>query len=1137
MKEPQKNRRAILLKSARFALLGLGSLALSVSPLQAALFDDVPGLSQAGRDALRIHFDAGVGVSLDGNGGVTAWEGRDGSGNPVYTAQAQGSGPSTNISVNAAGDALVFTESQVADTRFLYTDLYAIDDKLISSGEVTVFWLGSYSAGTPQGDGTLGRYAYNIGIRGPGVSGQARGMSHQRRDAGQVVAVFPGSGVTYRGDSILTRNDTPTVWRTDYDYVGGSPFGTHAFFATDDEGTRTDLGMAPLTATTIEFTSFDPHLYIGAWNDGVVSSSGSGGFTFIGEMSQLLIFEGDLDPADIDAIEAWLVSQAEQVEAPLTDFAWTGSVDDQWDATSLNWTEQASAAAWGSDGQGQQAIFGAVAERNPSIAGNITAEALRFDAAGYTVDGPGTLALAGERTVDTIADATIAAELVGNSGLTKNGDGQLTLTGANSYTESTVINAGELLYTGSGSSSGAGTLILAPLADQRAGLVVDTSESLSFGGASLIGAGENAAGFIRLVNGTLTTNGPTSRSFLEIGGGIPGNGSYGAFLVEGGRYVSDLGDTTSGVRVGNDGLGYLRQTGGEIFSAGFFGIGGFGESSGEGVVDLLGGELEIAPELRLQIGFRAGAVGTLNLGTQAGGNATIRHLNEGGFAVAGNSATDRATLNLNSGRLILGGPLFRAGSTAGSVVNFNGGTLVAGLDAVQLTDDSLPVIRLYAGGLTVDTAGLTATLGDDLTTPAGEGIYPSGGTIAVADGGSGYLGAPLVTVTSSGLGNAATATAEMVDGRINAIVMTAPGQEFSDGDIVTFSFRGGGPEVSAPDFNYTLTSADLAPNDQGGLTVDGGGRLVLSGNADYAGPTQVLSGTLQSDALLGATTVTVAAAGELTGAFDTYGDVVIEGALAPGNGVGLGRGLGDLEFRPGSHYEFQIRDWLGFAGVGFDSTEFDATVITATSAEPLTIVVAPVGLSNFSESNRDFVLVDSFEVSGLAADNWTVDASQFSGTGTWALAAEDGRLILRYTAGAGTAYSNWAASFSELTDTAPGADPDGDGLSNLLEFVFRRDPTQPSDSALTEATLNEAGAFVFTFVRRSDSSASTTQIFEYGSDLASWTSLPIPAASEGAVVIESGVPESGAETVQITIPAQDPPQTRMFGRLRVEFTN
>lgn len=64
----------------------------------------------------------------------------------------------------------------------------------------------------------------------------------------------------------------------------------------------------------------------------------------------------------------------------------------------------------------------------------------------YTFAGPGILTLAGAATIDVVSGShEIAAELSGNSGLTKTGTGTLTLTGVLSYTGTTTVNKGTLV--------------------------------------------------------------------------------------------------------------------------------------------------------------------------------------------------------------------------------------------------------------------------------------------------------------------------------------------------------------------------------------------------------------------------------------------------------------------------------------------------------------------------------------------------------------------------------------------------------------------------------------------------------------------------------------------------------------------
>lgn len=305
-------------------LLAAGLLAPSLASAQ--LFSDVPGLSTAGQNALATHFDARVGVSVNGTGGVTAWEGRDGNGNVVVTANRSGnngfntannvqdeSDSNNNITHNASKGSLTFTEDNVYETAHLYTEM----DGLLSGGAVTIFWKGFYGGDDPQDDGSLGRYAYNL------TSGEIDqvngGMNHQRRDAaGNVAAYFTGGNGTVRGDSITGRNDVSTVYRSVYDLGATTP--TADFFA---DGT--DLNMDPPGGGTIFGSTAEPNLYIGAisypiWYDTAGNQPGggtNGGWSFIGEMEQLIIFEGTLSSSDVTAVESYLSAIPEPSSAGL----------------------------------------------------------------------------------------------------------------------------------------------------------------------------------------------------------------------------------------------------------------------------------------------------------------------------------------------------------------------------------------------------------------------------------------------------------------------------------------------------------------------------------------------------------------------------------------------------------------------------------------------------------------------------------------------------------------------------------------------------------------------------------------------------------------------------------------------------
>lgn len=139
-------------------------------------------------------------------------------------------------------------------------------------------------------------------------------------------------------------------------------------------------------------------------------------------------------------------------------------------------------------------------------------------------------------------------------------------------------------------------------------------------------------------------------------------------------------------------------------------------------------------------------------------------------------------------------------------------------------------------------------------------------------------------------------------------------------------------------------------------------------------------------------------------------------------------------------------------------------------------------------------------------------------------------------AGGGSAFDTWALTFPAL-DTAPkrekAADPDNDGMSNLLEFVLNGNPgvSDTSVAPVLDATTSD---FVFSFTRRDDSEAGSTLLFQYGSNLAGWTSAPIGAASsvtgDATITVTQG---ATTDAITVRVPKTVAPSGTLFGRLQV----
>ena len=99
------------------------------------------------------------------------------------------------------------------------------------------------------------------------------------------------------------------------------------------------------------------------------------------------------------------------------------------------------------------------------------------------------------------------------------------------------------------------------------------------------------------------------------------------------------------------------------------------------------------------------------------------------------------------------------------------------------------------------------------------------------------------------------------------------------------------------------------------------------------------------------------------------------------------------------------------------------------------------------------------------------------------------------------AYNAWfdshvGISVPRASRTGWDEDYDGDGISNLLEYVLIGDPTAMDLTILPEVEFDElADEVVFQFQRRTESIDDIAQTFNYSSDLNIWDSVELTAGS------------------------------------------
>jgi fibronectin-binding autotransporter adhesin len=156
-----------------------------------------------------------------------------------------------------------------------------------------------------------------------------------------------------------------------------------------------------------------------------------------------------------------------------------------WNASASNWTTPNGAlnAAWVSGFAVFEGAAGTV-----TVAGPLSYQGLQFLTSGYVLSGNGTLAPQGVVPIRVAAGAaaTIATAIIGTGGVELTDPGTLILSGANTYSGGTLVDAGTL---GVGSNTALGTgavsLVGSTLQAEANGLSIANDFTLSTGGGTI----------------------------------------------------------------------------------------------------------------------------------------------------------------------------------------------------------------------------------------------------------------------------------------------------------------------------------------------------------------------------------------------------------------------------------------------------------------------------------------------------------------------------------------------------------------------------------------------------------------------------------------------------------------------------
>ena len=414
--------------------------------------------------------------------------------------------------------------------------------------------------------------------------------------------------------------------------------------------------------------------------------------------------------------------------------------------------------------------------------------------------------------------------------ITKAGTNVLTLSGNNTFSGSTVVHAGTVLLSGTGGSAAA-TATLTVADTVNASAVVKIVAGANVTNYSLvIGGTATGAGAVYQSGGTFTQVQGANIANFRLGGGA---NDYGYYQLAGGTLNANE------IGVGSDlagSVGVMDITGGNYFSSGYVtlarGVGSVGALNVSGGTMTLSGTTANSV-IGLMWNGSGSSVGVVNInqgGTIIGPNNTTYTLNYNPFNSAGTAQAGIVNLGTN-GTLQIGGVQNSLPGTGLSLLNFDGGTLKATVANASYFSNALSGAYVFDGGAVIDDNGTAITVAQPLLAPTGNGVA----AIALTSGGSGYIGAPFVSISGDGTGATAMAQFNPVSGAVTNVVVTSPGNNYT---TATVTLIGGGGTGA------TIGTVTLAANASGGLTKKGAGTLTLSGANTYTGATLINAGTL-----------------------------------------------------------------------------------------------------------------------------------------------------------------------------------------------------------------------------------------------------------------------------------------------------